>query len=108
MSQIEEVFAAQIARAKLPAPQRELKFHSVRKWRFDFAWPDYMIAVEVEGGTFSGGRHTRGTGFRKDCEKYNAASLDGWTVYRVTSGMITDGTAISTTQSAIEGQYEAI
>lgn len=60
----------------------EHRFHPTRKWRFDFAWPSHQVAVEVEGGAFSGGRHTRGMGFVADCEKYNAAVLAGWLVLR--------------------------
>jgi len=62
--------------------EREYKFHPVRKWRFDFADPHGKVAVEIEGGAFSGGRHTRGAGFIADCEKYNAAILMGWRVFR--------------------------
>lgn len=76
--------------------QREYKFHPTRRWRFDFAIPDHMVAIEVEGGTWANGRHTRGSGFEKDCEKYNAATLDGWRVFRFTTGMVQDGRAIAT------------
>ena len=46
----------------LPDPATELLFHPKRKWRFDYAWPTRMIAIEVHGGIHSGGRHTRGRG----------------------------------------------
>ncbi len=62
----------------------ELKFHPTRKWRFDYAIPSHKIAIEVEGGVWSNGRHTRGSGFLKDMEKYNAATLMGWRLFRVT------------------------
>lgn len=67
---------------------REYKFHTTRNWRFDFAWPEARVAVEIEGGVWQRGRHTRGTGFIGDCEKYNAAVLDGWRVFRLTGEMI--------------------
>lgn len=60
----------------------EHRFHGTRRWRFDFAWVAQRLAVEVEGGAFSGGRHTRGLGFVADCHKYNAAVLAGWRVLR--------------------------
>jgi hypothetical protein len=59
-----------------------------RRWRFDIAWPDQKIALEVEGGAYTQGRHTRGKGFEEDCRKYNAAALDGWLVFRMTPGML--------------------
>lgn len=94
MSAIEETFALHIQAHKLPKPVREHRFDKVRKWRFDFAWPDLMIAAEIEGGTWSGGRHTRGAGFEKDCVKYNSATAQGWSVYRFTSAMVKSGEAI--------------
>jgi len=63
---------------------KELKFHPVRKWRFDYAIPDYKVALEVEGGVWSGGRHTSSKGFLGDMEKYNTATLMGWKVLRTT------------------------
>jgi hypothetical protein len=77
------------------APVREYRFDTTRRWRFDFAWPAHCgnadcggVAVETEGGTWSGGRHTRGKGFEADCEKYNAALTQGWLVLRYTPTML--------------------
>ncbi len=66
----------------LPSPTPEHRFHPSRKWRFDYCWPEAKVALEVEGGVWTGGRHTRGSGFVKDMEKYNAAALLGWRVVR--------------------------
>lgn len=66
------------------APIPEYRFHPERRWRFDFAWPDHLVALEVEGGVWSGGRHTRPRGFLADIEKYNAATTLGWRVLRTT------------------------
>lgn len=70
------------------APEPGYRFHPERQWEFDFAWIDLKVAVEIEGGTHAGGRHVRGAGYAKDCEKYNAAGLLGWTVLRYTSDMM--------------------
>jgi very-short-patch-repair endonuclease len=93
-SNAEESLATLLRWEKLPSPVREFAFYPGRRWRFDFAWPERLLAVEVEGGSWIAGRHTRGAGFEKDLEKYNAASLIGWRVLRVTPEMIDDGRAI--------------
>ena len=77
------VFAADCQAQGLPTPKPEHVFHPVRKWRFDFAWRDYRVALEVDGGAFIGGRHTRGAGFAEDIEKQNEAVRLGWYVLRV-------------------------
>ncbi len=51
-------------------------------WRFDYAWPEHRIALEQEGGMFSGGHHARPTGIKRDIAKYNAAGSMGWIVLR--------------------------
>lgn len=68
----------------IPQPTPEYHFDSKRKWRFDWAWPDYKVALEVEGGVWTGGRHTRGEGFLRDLEKYNEAACQGWLLLRTT------------------------
>lgn len=74
--------------AHLPRWTREYRFAPPRLFRWDFCWPDHLVAVEIEGGTHSGGRHVRAAGYARDCEKYNLATLRGWRVLRYTSDMI--------------------
>lgn len=93
MSDLEESLVAELHALGETDFQREFRFHPTRRWRFDLAWPDLLVACEIEGGTWNGGRHTRGSGFEGDCEKYNEAALLGWSVLRVTSKMVKDGTA---------------
>lgn len=61
---------------------REHRFHPTRGWRLDCAFIAQRVAVEIEGGVWTNGRHTRGYGFIEDCNKYNAASELGWIVLR--------------------------
>lgn len=62
-------------------PEQELKFHPTRKWRFDFAWLDVKLAVELQGGLYHPrGRHSRGKGQEGDYEKLNEAQRLGWVV----------------------------
>lgn len=113
----------QLTLAGLPEPEREYRFAAhvvglgpgIRKrlreaglkdWRLDFAWPPEMLAVEVQGGTWSQGKHTRGQGYEDDREKINAAQLLGWTVLEFTTGMIRDGRALRTIERALEMEDE--
>ena len=93
-SGLELSFLAQVQLLKLDGYLMEHRFHPTRRWRFDFSWPSRMIAAEIEGGTWSGGRHTRGSGYEKDCEKYNEAVRLGWSVLRFTGKMVKDGSGI--------------
>ena len=71
----------------LPIPLKEHRFEVNRRWRFDYAWLGVVggkVALEVEGGVWSQGRHTRGAGFLGDIEKYNRAVVLGWRVVRCT------------------------
>ena len=69
---------------------REYKFHPERRWRFDFVLLPLTrkIAIEIEGGIFNKGRHTRGKGFENDLIKYNQAVMDGWRVLRYSTGQV--------------------
>lgn len=82
------VFFALLQQSALPTPTPEFRFHPTRKWRFDYAWPAHRLALEVEGGSWSAGRHTRGAGFALDLEKYNTATALGWRLLRVTPPML--------------------
>jgi len=63
----------------------ELIFDEVRKFRFDWAIPEYKIAVEYEGIFSTKSRHTTIAGFSEDCTKYNLALMNGWKVLRYTA-----------------------
>lgn len=86
----------------LPTPIPEYRFHPTRKWRFDWAFVPQRIAVEQEGAVWVNGRHTRGSGFVKDLEKYNAAAALGWRVIRGTPQQIARGDVLPTIQQAME------
>jgi hypothetical protein len=62
----------------IPAPEAEYRFSPPRRWRFDYAWPGAKVALEVQGGLFTRGRHTRGPALLKEHEKLNRAALLGW------------------------------
>ena len=94
----------QMKAAGIPTPETEVKFDRVREWAFDYAWRPWMIALEVEGGVFVQGRHTRGVGFTNDCIKYNRAAIAGWLVLRVTTDMATDGRAIGFLREAFSAR----
>lgn len=101
MTHLEQTLLNQLMAANLPEPEQEYPTgHG--KTRFDFAWPELMLAVEVEGGTWANGRHSRGAGYARDCDKYNQAQLAGWIIIRVTSDMLRGKIGISTIKAAHE------
>lgn len=102
VSQHEARFAQHVALAKLAPPVREYVFCPGRRWRFDFAWPDQRLAVELEGGHWAHGRHTRGAGFAADCEKYSTAAALGWRVIRATGDQVRTGQALKWAEQALK------
>ena len=59
-------------------PVAEHRFAPPRRWRMDWAWPDHKLALEVQGGIFVAGRHSRGAAMLKEWEKLNTAAAMGW------------------------------
>lgn len=96
-SMLELVFMQQLKDARLAEHvEREYAFAAPeRKWRFDFSWLPAGIAVEIEGGTWVGGKHVNPARFEGETEKYNEATLRGWRVFRFTSDQVNDGRAIA-------------
>lgn len=118
-SALEMQFMRQVVALKLPTPEREYRFaaHHVglgkdlrkrlqaaglKDYRFDAAWPAHKLAVEVEGGSWVNGRHTRGAGFRDDCWKYHHAMALGWTVYRCEESLIRGGQAVALVEKLLQ------
>src|SRR5690606_23813772 len=71
-------------------PESEFEFFPDRKFRFDFAWPEYLVAVELQGATWVKSGHTSGRGVQRDCEKANLAVLQGWRVLHFTGDDLKD------------------
>ena len=101
MSTHEETFALHCKINKI-AVVREFKFHPSRKWRTDFAIPEKMLLIEIEGGTWINGRHNRGAGIEEDMYKYNAAAMLGYTVLRYTAAMVKSLVAIREVENFIK------
>jgi len=73
-----------------PGIRKRLRKAGLRDWRFDFAHPGARVAIEMDGGTWTRGRHVRGKGYANDCAKLNAAAFLGWRVWRLTSDMLAE------------------
>lgn len=82
---------------------QEFKFHTSRKWRADFHISNTKLLIEVEGGIWSNGRHTRGKGYLGDMEKYNAATMMGFQVLRFSTEQVTSGFAIKQIEGLVKG-----
>lgn len=72
-----------------PELEKEFQFCPDRQWRADYMFKvgkqNYL--VELDGGVYSRGRHTRGPGYVEDCFKLNTATLLGYRVIRIATGM---------------------
>lgn len=86
----------------LPLGVGQHRFVPGRQFRFDRCWPDRMVACEVQGGIWSGGRHARGSGIAAECIKFSLAAALGWRVLPITDEMLDDGSAISLIRQALE------
>ncbi|MFV5466179.1 DUF559 domain-containing protein [Acinetobacter towneri] len=82
---------------------QEFKFHTSRKWRADFHIKNTKLLIEIEGGIWSGGRHTRGKGYIGDMEKYNAATMMEFQVLRFSTDQVTSGFAIKQIEGLVKG-----
>lgn len=94
MSHLEDTLAAHIKLLGLPEPIREYVAIPGRRFRWDFAWPNFRLLLEVQGGTWGKGAHSGGVGASRDCEKGNLATCAGWRTLAVTTDQIRKGQAV--------------
>ena len=80
---------------------KEYRFYKNRQWRFDYALPKYKIAIEVEDGVWTQGRHVRPVGFLGDMNKYNMATLMGWRLFRTTPKKLLTNDTLKLLKNAI-------
>lgn len=92
-SEPEELLAWQL-RAEGLTFAREHRFHESRMWRLDFWFAGAKLAVEIDGGGWVGGKHGRGDGIERDCEKASHIAMAGHRLMRVTPGQIKRGEAL--------------
>lgn len=98
-ARFEDLFAQQVAAARLAPPLRQYAFAKAlgRRWDADFAWPDLKLLAEVDGGIWrrGGGAHSHPTNILRDMAKQNDAVLLGWRVLRFTTDEVTSGYALA-------------
>lgn len=76
-----------------------------RQFRWDFAFPDHKLMVEVHGGIWrTKGAHNTGTAIMRDCEKAAFAAGHGWRTFAVTGEQISAGQALAWIKTAIAAQ----
>ncbi len=97
----DRIFLAALNQAGIPAPVAEFRFHHLRKWRMDFAWPDFKLALEIQGGIFIKGRHSRGASLLKEWEKLNMAAINGWRIIYCQPSDAASAEIINTIRAAI-------
>lgn len=112
VSEPEELFANQCVMYRLPRVERQVLFAKQalgRRWAFDFAFPDYWVAVEIDGVAVKRlagqlvvmGRHASIEGIKGDHEKINSAILLGWSVLRFLQTDVKPKRAIETTMRVL-------
>jgi len=94
MSALEELFALQCEQAGLPTPEREYAAVPGRRYRWDFAWADARVLVEINGGTYARMGHSTGAGISRDYAKSNCAQLRGWRTLIFDRRMVESGEAV--------------
>lgn len=103
-SKLEDTFAFQLDSLGLTGYVREYPAIPGRKFRFDFAWLEQRLLVEVNGGTYTKGAHSTGQGIARDYEKYNLATLQGWRVLMFDGKAIKSGEAVEIIRQALEAE----
>lgn len=103
MSDLEEAFAFQLSAIGLDGFVREYRAIPERRFRFDFAFVPERVLIEIQGGTWNRGAHSRGAGLARDYEKLNLATANGWRVLQFDTNMIKSGEAIRMAEQILKG-----
>ena len=102
-SDLEDTLAFQLDALGLTGFVREYQAIKGRKFRFDFAWIERKLLVEINGGTYTVGAHSTGKGIARDYEKNNLAQLAGWRCLAFDGKAVRSGEAVEVVRKALEG-----
>ena len=107
-SQLELLLLNRLERAGLPVGEAQYRFVPGRQFRWDRAYPDHKVAIEVQGGTWTpGGAHSRGSGIARDCLKFSLGAALGWRLLPLTKQMIESGQAVELIAQALGVRTDA-
>ena len=95
------MLVTRLERAGLPLGEGQYRFVPGRLYRFDRAYPSQMVAIEIQGGVWVNGAHSRGSGVQRDCLKLSLGAALGWRVLPVTREMIESGQAVDLIRQAL-------
>ena len=84
--------------------ERYLKSKRSKRYRLDFAHLESKVGVEIQGGVYNRGRHVTGSGYERDCKKYNLAYTSEWTIFLLTNSMAKDSAWLSLIASHIDAR----
>jgi hypothetical protein len=107
-NQGEEAFGFWCRALKLPTPQRNFRFHPTRKFEIDWAWPQYLIGVEIQGGIWVGGAHARPMNIVRDMTKHNLLLDFGWRVWHFTPKEVIDGIAVQHIDKVLRAAHPSL
>jgi len=106
-AQANNIFTQVCRQFRLPEPRPEYRFDPNRQWRIDYYFEanGRRVALEVEGGIWTGGRHTRPKGFMGDLEKYNAMAQSGILLLRVPPSDLMKTYTFTMIKNALYGEH---
>ena len=90
--------------ATLTGYVREAQIIPNRKFRYDFYFPEHRLCVEVQGGVWSNGAHSRPTGIKRDYEKSNLCTQYGFKLLQFDVKAVKSGEALQVTEQILTNQ----
>jgi hypothetical protein len=111
-ARFEDLFDWQLKAAGAPPWERQHRFAVAhgREWRTDFAWPERLLTVEIQGGIWrrGGGAHSHPLDIERNITKYNALTALGWRLLQFTTDQVKSGAALQYTMTVLRGEVPSL